>query len=323
MKTKNIIIIILCLCIIAFVPGVLGAVSVYEEDTVKKDSRDLIIGFFLTTEHLDLFDMEAYLEDNFVTATDFITTKIEPESTSDYEGRIYAKLVDKSFVDEETGNYIETKEYVFEDIEGYPFFDCVIPDENGEYTSLLSDPIFCNVSSHINTSDTGRANKIEATIYYSGDYTVFYVNPVFQSEDGSVYLMSGLGIATAGETEGSKMSKSLKDEVTVNMGDKVMKNSSEAILNIEIVNPIKEITLSQMNGKNECIKTETFAPGEVPEEYTAEKDAEYFILESKTVDKEGKLNSDRKIIDKNEDYFDTFQTLPDGMHTQFSTKVNW
>lgn len=326
MKTKNIIIIILCLCIIAFVPGVTGAVSVYDENDIldTNNAEDLMVGMFVTTEYLDLFDMEGYLEDNIVNVTRIIHNNDEIDNIIDYEGKHYAKLVNKSFTDEETGNQIETSEYVFEDLDGYGCYSFFVDDrENGYYSSVIDD-VFCDCSIVANGFDTLEENLIEATIYYSGEYAVFYVNPVYQSADGSVYVVPGQGIGTSGKNiAGSELSTSLKSETAVTVQDQAKNIKNEVKLTVKLVMPVEGITVSQMTKDNECIKLDSFVAGELPIDYYPESGAEYLIIDSVTTDANGNQQSDRDVIDKSEDSFDTYKTLENGMYQQFTTYVNW
>ena len=50
-------------------------------------SQDMMIGFFITLEYLDLFDFEGYLEDNLNTVVNG-GGEISPEDSEKYGGRL-------------------------------------------------------------------------------------------------------------------------------------------------------------------------------------------------------------------------------------------
>ena len=67
MKNKIGIIILACVLVVSFVLGVTGAVTfAKDESTDNADgaSKDRLIGVFITTEYLDLFDFDSYFQDN-------------------------------------------------------------------------------------------------------------------------------------------------------------------------------------------------------------------------------------------------------------------
>ena len=61
----------------------------------KEDNTDILIGVFITEEHLDLFDMEGYLNDNINTLSGGGLINIDKNS-SQYQGRLYATLTTRA-----------------------------------------------------------------------------------------------------------------------------------------------------------------------------------------------------------------------------------
>ena len=109
----NVMIAVCCVFIICALAGCQLAL----ESAGANTNGDRLIGVFITNEYLDLFDFEGYLNDNI---NSFRGGEIDAErsNTHKYQGRLYAVLVPKAHVNEETGESTVTHEYVFEGIEG-------------------------------------------------------------------------------------------------------------------------------------------------------------------------------------------------------------
>lgn len=91
MKNKLGIIILACVLVAAFILGATGAVTfAKDEPTENSDSasKDRLIGVFITTEHLDLFDFESYFQDN---ANKVLSGgEISSSDSAPFQGRLYA-----------------------------------------------------------------------------------------------------------------------------------------------------------------------------------------------------------------------------------------
>ncbi len=316
MKTKTIIALTALIAVIAFAVGATGLIDLSSDENQDNSTqqRDLMVGVFVTTEYIDLFDIEGYLKDNI---DNIAGSETYIQNSIGYEGRIYAVLKDETFTDELTGETVTTKEYVFEDLEGYPFFHCEITDENGTYGSTMSDDVFSNSHFASNYTDNGEEQSLEATIYYTDKLKsdVFYLNPVYQASDGRVYLMSGSGISSQG---GGMTSSQLQDEVTVTADGKETTKKTTVKVNFEHVSPTKEILVTHMDSSNNKIRTDSLLPHELPVEFFPERGTDFLIVE--TVSEDG---SERKIISKDETYFDVLKTRADGICIIAAVNIKW
>lgn len=295
MKTKNIIIIILCLCLIAFVPGVMGAVSVYDEKGLESYGKDRLVGILVTKEYLNISD------------------------------RYYAKLVDKSFTDEETGNYIETSNYVFEDIDGYCIARYTIKDENGTYTTT-SDSGLEYISNGIIASDENYENRLEGKLYYCGDSVIFYGNPVYQNvEDGSVYVVAGSGLHISGDqAEENSMSLTLQEEFKYRTGEEVITESTKISFEIVTTDVPKSYTVTEFDKNHNVLYSKNYLPGELSWiEYYPKENTEYIVVETETINYQGNIDIDRAVFDKSNTYFDTLVPNEDEVCRQVHTYLNW
>ena len=168
-------------------------------------SRDRLIGVYITTEYIDLFDLEGYIGAN---ASALSGGSIGEADAAQYNGRLYAELVDER--------------YVFPGVDGFAFFMATTEHEYGTSYSNYTDEGVCGGKIAVNTNDnedsSGEALELECTIYGitgRNDRHVIYTNPVYQTADGEVYLTSGHGISTSGVGAGALVSQKLTDSTTL------------------------------------------------------------------------------------------------------------
>jgi len=256
------------------------------ESENKSTLGDILIGTVITTEGLNTFDMEAYLNENIDSIVKDGNHTVNIGDKQNYNNKIYARQVTKEDTTED-GKKITHKEYVFDDIDGFWIFDAKIPSTETEesYTCLCSEGGISNVKSQIHHTDNG-AQEIEliADIYYSYEKwgTVFYMNPVYQENDGDIYCVEGTGYAVSGDKGSidgtSSGSQTLSDKITVNEnGEETVYQSKVTINYIPVYVPF-QIEFVFMNEANKAIKEESFKPQGVPEKLTVPNGTEYVIV---------------------------------------------
>lgn len=236
-------------------------------------SRGRLIGVYITTEYIDLFDLEGYIGAN---ASALSGGSIGEADAAQYNGRLYAELVDER--------------YVFPGMDGFAFFMATTEHEYGTSYSNYSGEGVCGCKIAVNTNDNEdsheEALELECTIYGltgRNDRHVIYTNPVYQTADGEVYLTSGHGISTSGVGAGALVSQKLTDSTTVTDSEGNAATSSASV-NVHYV--IAELplgyTLIEMDADSREITRHEYAPGELPPEYTANNSTAYIIVESRT-----------------------------------------
>ena len=97
MRNKSIVAILAGVVISALILGSTGVVSLAKnEESLEADvqQKDRLIGIFVTTEYLDLFDFEGYLNENMNKVLS--GGEISQADSAKYEGRLYADLVEKT-----------------------------------------------------------------------------------------------------------------------------------------------------------------------------------------------------------------------------------
>lgn len=185
--------------------------SLAKEDAGEEEQtnmEDRLVGVVITTEHLDLFDVEAFLNDNI---NELTNEKVELTNTSKYNGRIYA-TVDKHGSEEP-----QDWELVFEGLKGIHFINatCYEEDEEPFKMGFIGDEIF-DVNQHFSTTDEGEFMELSGSIYALMDEntesTNFYLNPVYQTSTGEIYVTTGNGISGHA---GEEFSLKLESETTI------------------------------------------------------------------------------------------------------------
>ena len=283
MKIK-VIAVLMVLCVI--VVALSGPELKKPESKNKSTFGDRLIGTVITTESLNTFDMEAYLNENIESIVKDENHTVEIEDKQNYNNRIYARLItveDKT----EDGEKITHKEYVFDDIDGFWIFNAKIPSTETEesYTCLCSEGGISNVKSNVHHTDTGLQEiELNADVYYSYEKrgTVFYMNPVYQESDGDIYCVEGTGYAVSGDKgsiDGTSIgSQSLNNKITVKDNGEETVYQSKVTINYVPVYVPSQIEFVFMNEDNKAIKEENFKPENVPEELTVPKGTEYVIV---------------------------------------------
>lgn len=292
----------------------------------KSTLGDRLIGTVITTEGLNTFDMEAYLNDNIENIIENNKNIIDYDEKLNYNNKIYARQVIRTD-SADNGEKISHKEYVFDNIDGMWIFDAKIPETETEesYTCLCSEGGISNIHSKIHHTDAGVTEiELTADLYYSYEKwgTTFYMNPVYQEADGDIYCIEGTGYAVSGH-KGSidgnaNGSQTISDKITVNEnGEEAVYKSSITINYIPVYIP-EEITFIFMNDQNEAISEAFYAPADVPDKMNAPKGTEYIILLQKS--EEGSIPD---VIGKNCENAEYIAEDKNGICSVHSVTIMW
>lgn len=328
MKNKIAIIVLACVLTASFVLGATGAVTFAKEesaDSTNHASGDRLIGVFITTEHLDLFDFESYFQDN---AEKVLSGgEIRSSDRAPYQGKRYAALVDDPFTDPETGETVTTKKYVFNDIDGIAYFSARYTDENGmQYWGLGGDDAISDAHTGIHSTDAGDSIDLKGTIYVTiaKGYNTFYYNPVYQTAAGEVYLMSGQGMSHGGElSAGMSSSHALKEEQTV-----TIKGKSETIRsNIEVSTRFMDIPIGtsilQFRMDGSLISREDYTAGDLPFKISTNSNTAYIIVETHMKSSNGKETIARELFQAEDDSLFGFSCREDGICVKQHCSIVW
>lgn len=306
----------------------LSGCQLAKEEAELQQEKDKLIGVYMTTDYVDTFDFERYLEENIGDIMNGEEVSIEGAEQSSYQNRIYATIVEEVSIDEVSGEKIIHQSYKFKDLEGMGYYAPIMKEAEwgNTYVAIESDPGICEGHSHINSTDAGENIQLEGTIYVCAneeDVVEVYCNPVYQCPDGRVYLVSGQGISFSGGGEGATMSHKVEDKVTVkeNGEEKTYVNSVE--IHVKTTYAPEKVIVIQMDASGNKIEHQEYVPGKLPEEIKPLADTEYFILETYKRDGEGESIVTRKIVGKDETFFQTLYVGARGVCEQDWTSIKW
>lgn len=296
------------------------------EDKGESQNKGRLIGIFVTDEYLDLFDMEGYLNDNINKFSGGGLINIDGNN-SQYQGRLYATLATRTLKDD-TGKTLDTKEFVFDGVEGIPYFAATVPaTENEEsFTTSGSDEAISDSHMGIYCGDAEDKTTLEGTIYVSMNQAAKsrYINPIYQNSDGSVYATSGNGIMLAGEQgEGSVYTQTLEETTTVTENGKSKSVSIYIKISMSIMLPPEKIIIMQMDKNSDIISKTEYSPGKLPDTLTPEAGVDYIIVENYKRDPESNWITSRSIYDRRNENLETFYCRDDGICVKQWTNLDW
>ena len=241
-------------------------------------NKDHLVGVFVTTEHIDLFDMEGYLNDHVGDLVNGGTINVE--NSSKYEGRLYATVTGMESKDPSDW------EVSFGAYEGICFFHAEWKQEGKEPFSMLSlgDEI-CDVMQNLSMTDEGEYISLTGTMYAlirpNTESISFYMNPVYQTETGEIYLLSGNSHTLSGAI-GGKMTTKLEEKVNETQGEEY---GASVELSIEIFDTVPEQVFIHYMGEDlQILHTESYAAGEVPSSLRMKEGTVCVVAETKWSD---------------------------------------
>lgn len=282
--------------------------------TAKEDANganpsgaDRMIGFLITTEHLDLFDMEGYLQDHLSDFSGGGDITLTEEDTSDYSGRLYATLKENDLTDPDTGEKITKQEYVFEDVDGIPFFYYTRTSQDTTTIYKTGDEAIVGQTSISSTAE-GENIELTGTLYIpAGGQAEYYFNPVFQAADESIFATEGNGISFDADAEGMAVSHKQDWESTETASDGSAKiNRFSVEVTVSVIDPPQSIAIVQMNAQNEVVLREEYAPDQIPGSIEPEADTSYIIVETHKKASGGSPAVSYTLFGQEDDYLEYF-----------------
>ena len=221
-----------------------GSLANPELDYAALEERDRLVGVYVTEEHLDLFDMESYLNDHMgdlISGGDITVSNGESHA---YMNRVYAQVTEG-----EDGCY----DYSFPEIEGMLLMVCEEDRDYGKCTVISGDDAFSDV-----VSAAGDHMVLEGTIYVAGEHVMFFMNPVYQTADGEIYLTAGTGLS-GDMPDGASMSQSMKEEWTETADKETVEKSSEITVTIAGKKPSEYFSIAWLDSENQLLEQKEYS----------------------------------------------------------------
>lgn len=285
---------------------------------------DRLIGVFITEEYLDLFDMDAYLEDHASALLDKKEHTVT--DTSQYTEKLYADIEKNG--SEDPGNW----EVSFKETEGIRFFSPIWKTgEDASYHANVYDASICDPEVNVTVTDTGEEISLSGTYYilpgkFSGDEVIYYVNPVYQTKDGDIYTVPGNGFGTEVQSgEGANWTSTLSDQIQITE-DGVQKTEQTFVkIQFGVMYKPQKVSLLQMDAQHRIIRADAYEPGMLPQKMEAEPETAYILAETQKENPAGGTVLQREIYEPGgeETIMKTFYAAQDGNLSGMDTEIIW
>jgi hypothetical protein len=293
-----------------------GGCRLAKEESGTAEAKDRLIGVFVTTEHLDLFDFEGYINDH----TDSALTGGEITTGGDnkkYNGRVYAtQTISNGHAD-----------YAFEGLDGISFYEPYVPatESADAYNALIGGDGIGDSKVVIAAGDN-KGLTLEGTIYVTPEAAgrAYFFNPVYQDAAGNVYVTTGSGSTSIGHTaEGTVFSQSYKESYTETVNGKQTADDVSVTVAVSMKYDAEEFAILQMDDEHTVLARDEYAPGAVPETITPRSGTAYMISESRAKDADGKTQVSRVLYGRDAQYIRSYRDRGDGILLAQDTKIEW
>lgn len=283
----------------------------------ENTGEDRLVGVFITTDYIDLFNAEEYFVDKM---------NNEDVDIDDYRGRLYATPVGTELItNSHTGESEElVTKYEFEGVEGIKYI--AIHEEDiagmGYSSSCFDAPLaWTKESTGVHDYDTHSeySIKIESELFLSKTGMILHINPVYKTAEGDIYAVNG----SSCEVNVGGQKYSLNNSSTHTINGVAETYSSTVSVEMTIVDTSEEMTLIFMNADNKEVSRITYMSSEMPETINMADGAEYIIVESAGIDEDGNAVTVRNLYDRKNTKIPGFRDRGDGICIKRLTEVVW
>lgn len=317
MKNKKGIVIILCiaLAVAAFGIGFSGVIDLTKQTEQESGTgSDRLIGALITADYLDLFDAESYFQDN---VSHIINGGVVDEQEAEkYKGRLYATSVPD----------LDHSEVSFEGVDGISIF-CAYVEKDGSGCWITSgDEGYNDGNMHLTDTDELERIEMEGTVYSStlSGWKRFYVNPMYQTSDGRIYVVAGSGNSFGGDVvPGMSSSQTLTESKTTAINGQSKTIEAEIKINFTFMDPSASVTVLQFDNENHVISQDIYTADKLPTEVTPLKAAQYLVLETVGTSSDGNEAIERQLFQHEDDYAYAFSVRDDGICVKHDIPINW
>lgn len=227
-------------------------------------SHDHLIGVFVTSEDLDLYDFEGYMNDHIDELMTADSEEIMVDSDDRYQGRLYG------VVDEDDPQYV-----FFEGYEGVVFIDASYEKDGESYSRLSQSGHVTQVG--IAMTDEGRT--IEGTISLrKGQPVRVDINPVYVNGEGEIYVMDGSGMSSDRNFGG--MSQSLSESYTRTENGVSVTEGFTVKVNFEPASEASLYIIQQMDENNDVVEALEVTIDTIPDSIIVGDSTAYILVET-------------------------------------------
>ena len=279
--------------------------------------EDRLVGVFITTDYIDLFNAEEYFVDKM---------NGKDVDMEDYRGRLYATPVGTELItNSHTGESEElVTEYEFEGVEGIKYI--AIHEEDvagmGYSSSCFDAPLaWTKESTGVHDYDTHSEYglKLESELFLSKTGMMLHINPIYKTAEGDIYAVNGSSCVV--NTGGEGYSFNNKSVRTVNGFEETY--SSTVSVAMTLVDTSEEMTFIFMDADSKEVSRATYKSSEMPDDIKMVNGAEYIIVESAGTDEDGNAIIVRNLYDKKNNKIPSYRDRGDGICIKRLSEVVW
>ena len=231
-----------------------------------------------------------------------VTTQPLPIADDD---RLYADYIDG--------------EYVFNGVDGMQCFFTNKDNMDNADNAIVShvDAAFTDKSNSLHViNDDGQNVELKAKLYLSASFNeILFQNPVYQTESGEVYAISGQGVGYSGG-EGIGGSFSLSESTERYEDGKTVSYGTSVDIAVEVIAVPEKITVLQFDAAGNLISSDSFAPGELPD--SMESSAAYIVVGTAS-----QSGTKYEVFQPDDGSISALYCRNDGVCIKQSCAVNW
>lgn len=288
--------------------------------------RDRLVGVLVSDEYVDLYDTDAWLEDNLDEMLKGGTVTADPNDANKYRRRLYASKVERPLYDENGKQTSSAVDFVFEGINAVMCYCATVYKENGEiYHTSYADPGMVLTKNHIRTTDEGTFVEMEGTVYVAadGNDVIYQILPIYQTAEGELFLVQGDSISLNTSVEGMSMTYTYSEttETGDTSGEKTADGSTMKV-SVEVVNRPFKVAVSQLDTESRLLSRVEYPAGKVPEKLVPETDTAYIIVETFKEGTEGET-VERQMVGREDVNFRTMIAGENEICEQVYTSIQW
>lgn len=257
----------------------------------------------------------------------FVTVGEEEQNKLTEKNKIYAEVIkdkddynDFKFKDL-NGLYILNYYYSLKDFDAT---EGLLGANNNKFSDKEINSINGKLDMETVITDSNLSKtKTNASVYFTHKLKnkSFYLNPIYETEDGSVYVSSESGINLENTTDlglvGNINQTSefiSKDQVTYRF---------EFYIHFYLMNTPVSYKILEMDQNHHIINSTEYKLNEIPQEYTPKENTQYITVEQSELDNTNKLVTSNSIYDKEKNQFYMFECDENYICTKKSVTINW
>lgn len=268
-----------------------------------------LVGVYFTTDVVSIPGQELEV-DNISSADGIYLT----------EGQTGGRLYAQEFTDEKGDIY-----YDFPGLEGVAFYQIPIVKDGQVYSHQENNQAI--QERHLSTAieDGGETMTVKGVLYAPtwGEQKCLFANPMYQTEDGQVYLEATPDAFDCASmlSEGAYVSYTWSSTTRVETPEGTKTSGLVFEYGYHGKNPVEKVVFTQMTADHHPIDTQEYPADQTPETLTVEPETAYLLVESHCINGQGVPYVDRVLLDRDDEKDQVFTTYIQEIQGIFSRRI--